>query len=92
MARKFKFPSWLRSKQLPILFSFVLIVVGALQSLHEQLAHDALSTDTRCELCLLSQSAEGGIIPLAISLPSGLFDQAPEVFLLLVLPFKRSYT
>jgi hypothetical protein len=86
------FTRWLRSKQLPVLLSFVLIAVAAMQSLHDQLDHDALGTATHCEFCLLSQSAEGGLIPLAISLPTNLVDQAPEIFLPLVLPLARHYS
>jgi hypothetical protein len=86
------FTRWLRSKQLPILLSFMLIAVAAMQSLHDQLDHDALGTATHCEFCLLSHGAEGGLIPLAISLPTSLVDQAPEIFLPLVLPLVRNYS
>jgi len=86
------FTRWLRSKQLPMLLSVMLIAVAAMQSLHDQLDHDALGTAAHCEYCLLNQSAEGGLIPLAISLPTSLIDQAPEIFLPLVLPLARNYS
>jgi hypothetical protein len=70
----------------------MLIVVAAMQSLHDQLDHETLGAATHCEYCLLSQSAESGLIPLAISLPTGLVDQAPEIFLPLVLPLARNYS
>ncbi len=92
MTSRFTFTRWLRSKQLPMLLSVLLIAVAALQSLHEQLAHDALSTDTHCEFCLLSQSADGGIIPPAISLPNLFFDQPLVVFAPLHLSFNRDYS
>lgn len=83
---------WLRSKQLPVLLSFMLIALAAMQSLHDQLDHDALGSAIHCEFCLLSQSADGGVIPLAISLPTSLVDQAPEIFLPVVLPLARHYS
>lgn len=91
MTNKSIFTRWLRSKQLPMLLSFMLIAAAGLQSLHDQLDHEALGSSSHCEYCLLSQSAEGGLIPLAISLPSNLVDQAPEIFLPLVLPLARNY-
>ena len=92
MTNKPLFTRWLRSKQLPMLLSFMLIAVAAIQSLHEQLDHDALGVTAHCEYCLLSHSAEGGLIPLAISLPTSLVDQAPEIFIPLVLPLARNYS
>ena len=92
MTTKFTFTRWLRSKQLPMLLGVLLIAVAALQGLHDPLAHDALSADTHCEFCLLSQNADGGIIPLAIGLPNQLFDQISVVFVPLHLSFNRDYS
>lgn len=92
MTTKFTFTRWLRSKQLPMLLSVLLIAVAALQSLHEQLAHDALNTDTHCEFCLLNQSADGGIPPLAINLLNPLFNQPSAVLVLLHSSFNRDYS
>jgi hypothetical protein len=89
---KFTFTRWLRFKQLPMLLSVLLIAVAALQSLHEQLAHDALSTDTHCEFCLLNQSADGGILPPAISLLNPLFNQPFVVLVPLHSSFNRDYS
>ncbi|GEM_PF-1892404 len=92
MIDKSLFTRWLRSKQLPMLLSFLLIAAGAIQSLHDQLDHsDALGSSAHCEYCLLSQGIDEGLIPFAISLPTSLVDQAPEIFLPLVLPFARQY-
>jgi hypothetical protein len=83
------FTRWLRSKQLPILLSCILIVISALQSLDDQLSHEALGSPSTCKYYLLIQSVEGGIVPLAIRLPSDLIDQAPAIGVLLVLPLTR---
>jgi hypothetical protein len=92
LADKSLFTCWLRSKQLPILLSFMLLALGAMQSLHDQLDHgDALGASAHCEYCLLSQGIDGGLIPFVISLPTSLIDQAPEIFLPLILPFTRQY-
>ncbi|NRA23503.1 MAG: hypothetical protein HRU08_03335 [Oleispira sp.] len=82
---------WLRSKQLPLLLSFMLLATAAIQSLHDQLDHGGSIVSGQCEFCLVNQSLEEAIIPLAISLPIRLFDQAPEIFLPLMLPFSRQY-
>ena len=92
MTTKFTFTRWLRFKQLPMMLSVLLIAVAALQSLHEQLAHDALSTDTHCEFCLLNQSADGGILPPAISLLNPRFNQPFIVSVLLQSSFNRDYS
>lgn len=92
MTSKSIFTRWLRSKQLPVLLSFMLLAVSALQSLHDQLDHSALGSVSHCEYCLLSQSAEGAIVPLAISLPSSLIDHAPEIFVPVVLPLARNFS
>lgn len=92
VANKSIFTRWLRSKQLPVLLSFMLLAVSALQSLHDQLDHAGLASSAHCEYCLLSQSADGGIVPLAISLPSDLIDHAPEIFVPVVLPLARSFS
>jgi hypothetical protein len=91
LADKSLFTRWLRSKQLPILLSFMLLAMAAMQSLHDQLDHGDGAVSGQCEYCLVSQSLEDGIVPLAISLPTSLFDQAPEIFLPLILPFSRQY-
>lgn len=71
----------------------MLVAFAAMQSLHEQIDHGhPYGANSQCEYCLLSQTADGGIIPLAISLPSGLADYAPEVFIPLFLPLARDYT
>jgi hypothetical protein len=75
-----------------MLLSFMLIAVAAIQSLHDQLDHNALGSAAHCEYCLLTHSAEGGLIPLAISLPTSLVDEAPEIFLPLVLLLVRNYS
>jgi hypothetical protein len=92
VTNKSLFTRWLRSKQLPMLLSFMLIAVAAMQSLHDQLDHTVLGSAADCEYCLLTHSAEGGLVPLAISLPTSLVDQAPEIFLPLVLPLARNYS
>ncbi len=70
----------------------LMLIVAAMQSLHDQLGHDALGSAAHCEYCLLSQSAEDGFVPLVISLPSNLVDQAPELFIPLILPLVRRYS
>lgn len=93
MKHKQIFTQWLRSKQLPMLLSFMLLAVAAMQSLHDQLDHDNFAgVDSQCEYCLLSQSADGGMIPLAISLPAVLADQAPHVFTPFILSAARNYS
>lgn len=92
MKSKSIFIRWLRSKQLPMLLSMMLIVVAAMQSLHDQLDHEPLGSATHCELCWLSQSTEGGLVPLAISLPISLVDQAPEIFIPFVVPLLSHYS
>ncbi len=93
MKHKHLFTQWLRSKQLPILLSFMLLAVAAMQSLHDQLDHGNFAgADAQCEYCLLSQSADGGVIPLVISLPTGLVDQAPQIFVPFILPIARNYS
>lgn len=92
MTNKIIFTRWLRSKQLPLLLSFMLMAVTALQSLHDRLDHDALGSATQCELCLLSHNTEAGLIPFAINLSTNLVDQAPEHLLPLVLSLERNYS
>lgn len=59
---------WLRSKQLPILLSFMLLSVTVMQSLHDQAHHDSLHTVVSCEYCVLSQGLDVAVLPQVISL------------------------
>lgn len=76
--KKHYFTRWLRSKQLPILLSFVLVALSAVQSLHEQLEHNG-DTSSSCEYCILSQTSDSGLVPLAISLPIAIADFSPTI-------------
>lgn len=69
---------WLRSKQLPLLLSFMLVALAAVQSLHEQLEHHG-ETSSNCEYCILSQTSDSGLVPLAISLPIAVADFSPTI-------------
>jgi hypothetical protein len=73
------FTRWLRSKQLPLLLSFMLVAMAAVQSLHEQLEHNG-EVSVGCEYCLMSQTADSGLVPLAISLPIVIADYIPAIF------------
>jgi hypothetical protein len=53
----------------------LVIVMASMQTLHEQLAGHAIGV--HCELCSTSADA-GGLIPLAISLPTLILDHTPE--------------
>lgn len=91
MSNKSLIIRWLRSKQLPLLLSVVLLAAGAMQSLHDQLDHDAVSSTVHCEYCLLSQGADLALVPVVISVPADLIDHAPELFLALIFPVARNY-
>ena len=84
------FTHWLRSKQLPILLSFMLVVLAAMQSLHEQLEHNG-ETSSSCEYCILAQSSDSGVIPLAISLPISIADYSPEILAQALMPLSGDY-
>lgn len=84
------FTHWLRSKQLPLLLSFMLVAMAALQSLHEQLEHSG-ETSSACEYCILAQTPDTGLIPLAISLPVVIADFSPAIFAQAILPLALDY-
>lgn len=92
MANRHLFNHWLRSKQLPLLLSFMLLAMAAMQSLHDQLDHGDMAASGQCEYCLVGQSLDGGIVPIAISLPTSLLDQAPEIFVYFLVPLVRNYS
>ena len=92
MTNKIIFTRWLRSKQLPLLLSFMLMAVTALQSLHDRLDHDALGAATHCEFCLLSQNAESGLIPFTISFSNDLVENTPERFYPITLSLVSNYS
>ena len=85
------FTHWLRSKRLPILLSFMLVVLAAVQSLHEQLEHNG-ETSSSCEYCILAQNSDSGVIPLVISLPIGIADYSPEILAQALIPLSGAYT
>lgn len=91
MSNKSLFTRWLRSKQLPLLLSVLLLAAGGLQSLHDQIDHDALGSTAHCEYCLLSQGIDLAVVPVVISVPAELIDHAPELLLALVFPIGRNY-
>ena len=84
------FTHWLRSKQLPILLSFMLVVMAAGQSLHEQLEHNG-ETSSNCEYCILAQNSDSGPIPLAISLPISIADYSPTILVQALVPLTQRY-
>jgi hypothetical protein len=89
---KSKFTRWLRFRQLPMLLSLMLIAVAAMQSLHDQLDHDPLGSAAQCEFCLLSQSAESGLVSCVINSPNNFVDPVSETFLPIVLSLARNYS
>lgn len=84
------FTRWLRSKQLPLLLSFMLVVMAAGQSLHEQLEHNG-EASANCEYCLLSQTSDSALVPLAISLPIVIADYSPAIFAQGLVPLTIDY-
>jgi len=87
---KHYFSRWLRSKQLPILLSFMLVALAAVQSLHEQLEHNG-EVSASCEYCILSQTADSGLVPLAISLPIVIADFSPAILIQGFVPLSVDY-
>jgi hypothetical protein len=63
---------------LPLLLSFMLVAMAAVQSLHEQLEHNG-EVYVGCEYCLLLQTTDSGLVPLAISLPMAIADYSPVI-------------
>ena len=84
------FTHWLRSKQLPLLLSFMLVAMAAVQSLHEQLEHNG-EASASCEYCILSQNSDSAVIPLAISLPVSIADYSPEILAQALIPLSGYY-
>lgn len=58
-----QFTRWLRTKQLPILLSILLLAVSVMQSLHDQSHHDVLHATVSCEYCVLSQGLDAADLP-----------------------------
>lgn len=67
--KKHYFTHWLRSKQLPLLLSFMLVAMATVQNLHEQLEHHGV-TSIDCEYCILAQGNDTGLAPLSITFPT----------------------
>jgi hypothetical protein len=85
------FTRWLRSKQLPLLLSFMLVVMAAGQSLHEQLEHNG-EASASCEYCILSQTSDSGLVPLEISLLISVADFSPAIFAQGLVPLAVEYS
>ncbi|MBQ0780810.1 DUF2946 family protein [Thalassolituus sp.] len=60
---------------LALMLCMLVIMMASLQTLHEQLVGHAIGE--HCELCSTAADA-GGLIPLAISLPTLILDHTPE--------------
>lgn len=88
---KHYFTRRLRSKQLPLLLSFMLVAMAAVQSLHEQLEHSG-EVSVSCEYCILSQTSDSGLVPLAISLPIAIADYSPAIFVQGLVPLAVDYS
>lgn len=76
--KKYYLTRWLRSKQLPLLLSFMLVALAAVQSLHEQIEHHGEASSS-CEYCILAQTSDSGLVPLVISLPISVADFSPAI-------------
>jgi hypothetical protein len=74
-----QFTRWLRAKQLPILFSILLLAVTVIQTVHELTHHDALHSVANCEYCVLAQGADVAVLPEIISLIGHFVDNEEEV-------------
>ncbi len=92
MANTSIFSNGLRSKRLPLILSLMLLVLAAMQSLHDPLDHGDNAAGSPCEYCLISQHMDAGVIPSDISLPANLIDPITETLLPLVFPLALRYS
>lgn len=65
------------------LLSLALISFASIQSLHELVDHGEFE---ECQICLLSSSADSGVIPNIVKIPAIIADSAPELFIALIAP------
>ena len=70
----------------------MLLVLAAMQSLHDPLDHGDNAASSPCEYCLISQLMDAGVIPFDISLPANLIDPITETLLPLVFPLALRYS
>lgn len=60
---------------LALMLCTLVIMMASMQTLHEELVGHAIGE--HCELCLTAADS-GGLIPLAIALPTLILDKTPE--------------
>jgi hypothetical protein len=70
----------------------MLLAAAAMQSVHDRLDHDAWGVVAHCEYCLLSQNAEGGLIPFAITFSNDLVENTSERFYPITLTLVSDYS
>lgn len=60
------------------MLGLMLLAASVLQSLHDQVNHDALHSVVSCDYCLQSQSVDSAIVPETIHVASLLVGYIPQ--------------